>query len=436
MPKTQGLQSLAAKLIERDLTTAGRLLETLPEEEVVQTLSSLPPEIAASLVSQLQTAYAAELLQSAEPSLLKTIARQLEPAHAAAIFARLPHDTREAFIQHLPQKLKQAVREHLEFPENSVGRLMSTQLLAFRETTRVRDAIEKIRSLAQKRYPLSYTYILNDADQLVGVINMRDLMLAQPSQSLEQVMRRDLFTLHPFTDCEEATSELSKRRYFAAPVVDSENRLLGIVRVEQLVQDVQDELASDIQQMFGAGKDERAFSPVTTSLRNRLPWLFVNLATAFLAAAVVAGFENIIAQLTVLAVFLPVVAGQGGNAGAQSLAIVMRGIVMREIPKHKIITLVFKETWLGVITGTITGLTTALIAWIWYQNPFLGLVVGLGMLVNLAAAGLAGAAIPLLMRKLHLDPAQCSSIILTTVTDVVGFFAFLGFASLFQSQLS
>ncbi len=188
-------------------------------------------------------------------------------------------------------------------------------------------------------------------------------MLAQPTQPLAEIMRRDLFTLHPFTDCEEATAELSKPRYFAAPVVDSEKRLLGIVRVEQLVQDVQDELASDIQQMFGAGKDERAFSPVTTSLRNRLPWLFVNLATAFLAAAVVAGFENIIAQLTVLAVFLPVVAGQGGNAGAQSLAIVMRGIVMREIPKHKILPLVMKETWLGVITGTITGITTALIAW-------------------------------------------------------------------------
>jgi magnesium transporter len=157
MPTTQGLQSLAAKLIERDLGTAGRLLETLPEHDAVQTLGSRPPELAASLVSQLQTAYAAELLQSAEPGLLKTIARQLEPAHAAAIFARLPHDTRETFIQHLTPKLKQAVREHLEFPENSVGRLMSTQLLAFRENTRVRDAIEKIRALAQKRYPSPHT---------------------------------------------------------------------------------------------------------------------------------------------------------------------------------------------------------------------------------------------------------------------------------------
>jgi len=171
------------------------------------------------------------------------------------------------------------------------------------------------------------------------------------------------------------------------------------------------------------------------SLRKRLPWLHVNLATAFLAAYVVSLFEDTIARITVLAVFLPVVAGQGGNAGAQSLAIVMRSLVMREIPSDRVLALIAKEGLLGTITGAVTGIVTGLVAWLWQGNPILGVVIGLGMVVNLFFAGLAGAAIPVVMKSFGLDPAQCSSIILTTITDVVGFVAFLGFAVLFQQFL-
>jgi magnesium transporter len=202
-----------------------------------------------------------------------------------------------------------------------------------------------------------------------------------------------------------------------------------------MIRGVQEDVTKDIQQMFGAGRDEKVFSSIWFSLKKRLPWLHVNLATAFMAAAVVAMFEGIIAKLTVLAVFLPVVAGQGGNAGAQSLAVVMRGIVMREIPKNKKLTLIMKEGKLGAINGATIGLVTAMMAWTWYGSPYLGLVIGLGMLVNLICAGLSGAAIPLLMKRIGIDPAQSSSIVLTTVTDIVGFFAFLSFAVLFQNYL-
>jgi magnesium transporter len=171
-------------------------------------------------------------------------------------------------------------------------------------------------------------------------------------------------------------------------------------------------------------------------MRKRLPWLHVNLATAFAAAGVVAIFEDIIHQITALAIFLPVVAGQGGNAGAQTLAVVMRGLVMREISKGKFKRLILKEGTIGCINGIVIGLVTAAIAWLWRGDPFLGVVVGLGMIVNLIAAGLSGAAIPIAMKKLGADPAQSSSIILTTITDVVGFFSFLSFAVLFQKLIS
>ena len=202
-----------------------------------------------------------------------------------------------------------------------------------------------------------------------------------------------------------------------------------------MLQGIQEEATKDLQKMFGAGGDERVFSSTLFSIKKRLPWLHVNLATAFLAAAVVALFEGMIAKLTILAVFLPVIAGQGGNAGAQSLAVVMRGLVMREISPDKTFSLILKECRLGAINGAVIGTVTAFIAWVWQGNPYFGLVIGLGMFINLIFAGLAGASIPILMKRLGWDPAQSSNIILTTVTDVLGFFAFLSLAVLFQNYL-
>lgn len=426
---------LVRRYFETDLQGATRTLETMGEEGVVAILKSLPPATAAKAIRQLQVTFAAEMLKDAEEDLFREIAAELEPSHAATVFMHLPQQARDRFLQVMPERLKREVQEHLTFPEGSAGRLMTTTFISLRENMTVAEATDRIRQLAQKRMPASYAYVVDDGERLVGVMNMRDLLLAMPNERIGKVMRRDLFVLHAFTDREQAASELAKRRYFAAPVVDSENRMLGIIKAEQLLAGVQQEMTEDIQKMFGAGGDERAFSPIGYSLRKRLPWLHVNLATAFLAAAVVALFEDTIAKITVLAVFLPVVAGQGGNAGAQSLAIVMRGLVMREIPRDRVRRLVWKEGLLGLITGTVTGVVTALVAWAWHGNPFLGVVIGLGMIVNLFFAGLAGAAIPVLMRAFGLDPAQCSSIILTTVTDVVGFLAFLGFAVLFQGYL-
>jgi magnesium transporter len=407
----------------------------MDEGDVVEVLRQLPPSVAGRAVRHLQVTYAAALLREAEADLFVEIARELEPQHAAAIFMHLPQEARERFLQHLPEKLKRDVQEQLTFPDDSVGRMMSTQFLTLRQDMSVREAIERIRSVAARRFPASYVYVVDGEDHLVGVMNMRDLMLANPEQKIADVMRKEVFALPCFTEREQAAAELSKRRYFAAPVVDAENRMLGVVKAEQLLAGMQEDLTGDIQTMFGAGADERVTSSIAFSLSRRLPWLHVNLLTAFLAAGVVAMFEDAIARMTVLAVFLPVVAGQGGNAGAQSLAIVMRGLVMREVPRGGARRVIVKEALLGCVSGAATGAVTAVIAWLWYGNPWLGLVIGIAMVINLFAAGLAGAAIPMVMRAMRLDPAQSSSIVLTTVTDVVGFFAFLGLAMGFESLI-
>jgi magnesium transporter len=435
MTEKSALLSITHKFFEHDLENAVHLLESMTEEEAVEILKAIPMTLAVRVVKVLQISYAATLLKDADDVFLSQITSHLDPSFAASILMRLPMDARERMTKHISEKLKGQIRELLEYPEDSIGRTMTTDFIALRGNSLAEEAIDKIRLLAKRRFPSSYVYVVDDENRLIGVLNMRDLMLAAPDETLNEISRKDIFTLHCFTDRQEAANELAKRKFFAAPVVDSDNHVLGIIKAERMIHGVQEEATKDIQRMFGAGGDERVSSSILFSLKKRLPWLHINLVTAFMAAGVVAMFEGIIAKLTILAVFLPVVAGQGGNAGAQSLAVVMRGIVMREIPKDKMLHLVFKEGKIGAINGVVIGAVTAVVAWLWYGNPFLGLVIGLGMLVNLIFAGLSGASIPLIMKQVGIDPAQSSSIILTTVTDVLGFLAFLGFAVMFQNFL-
>lgn len=431
----QPLLPLVEKFFENDPVRASHTLETLDDDEAVQVLQTLPTSLAAEAFRILNDPLAAKLLEKLPIDLFIDIVEKLDAEKAASLLLEIAPDKRDFFLGCMDEKMKAKIQELLSYPEDSAARVMTTRFIAFHEDVKVKDAIEKIRQMAKKDSAASYTYVVDQEHKLIGVMNMRDVILADPNAMLRDVMRREIFSIDGFMDRERVAQELSKRRFFAAPVVDPQGRLIGVIKAEQLLDDVQEEAAEDIQRMFGAGGDERTFSSVIFSLKKRLPWLHVNLATAFLAASVVALFEDTIAKITVLAVYLPVVAGQGGNAGAQSLAVVMRGLVMREIPAGRVKGLIFKETLVGLINGLVIGLVTALAAWLWQGNPYLGIVIGLGMIVNLTVAGFAGAAIPITMKAIRLDPAQCSNIILTTVTDVMGFFAFLGFAVLFQQWL-
>jgi magnesium transporter len=429
------LLPLVKRYFERDPLAAAHALETMDTEEAAKVLQALPPYMAVEALNHMSDAYAGELLEKVPSAIFKKIGNRLDSQKTASILLGFSNDMRQEFLALLDEKQKREVQDLLLFPQDSAGRVMSTKFIAFHGDTRVKDAVEKIRSIARKGSSVSYIYVIDSVGLLKGIMNMRDMLLADRNVSLKSIMREDVFSVNCMEDVQQVANALADRKYFVAPVVDNENRLLGVVKADELIGDVQEAVSEDIQKMVGVGGDEKAFSPISKSLKTRLPWLHVNLATAFMAAFVVAIFEDIIAKITILAVFLPVVAGQGGNAGAQSLAIVMRGLVMREIPKNKAKKLILKETWIGVINGVVIGIVTGLVAWFWQGNPYLGIVIGLGMVVNLTVAGLSGAIIPLTMKKLHLDPAQCSSIILTTVTDVMGFFAFLGFAVLFRNYL-
>ena len=435
MPTQTALLPFAEKYFEKDPVSASHSLESLSEEGAIAVLRALPSKHAARAFSHFQPHFAAAILRNVSAELFDEITAHLDPLQGAAVFAHLAPGDREKILQRLPQKIKDQISELMTFPVNSAGRMMSTSFIAFWDDLTVEEAVQRIRVLAHKKETPFYAYVVNKQNHLIGVMNMRDLLLAESQSLLSQVMRKNVFSVNALMDREEVVRLSDKRKFFAVPVVDSEQRLIGVIDAGNLLHGVKEDATEDFQKMFGAGGDERVFSPVGFSLRKRLPWLHVNLATAFLAAFVVGCFQGIIAKITVLAVFLPVVAGQGGNAGAQSLAVVMRGLVLKEIPFHKAWQLIFRESWIGVVNGVVIGVVTALITWLWQGNPFLGVVVGLAMLVNLAMAGFSGAAIPVSMKAIGLDPAQCSNIILTTITDVMGFLAFLGFATLFQGYL-
>lgn len=414
----------AAHAIETlDEDTAAGLMEAIPRRELKKVLPLLSPTLISAIVEELPPTRVARLLENAGAE------------SCSAALLSLAEERREGFLAALPEELREQMRELLTFPESSVGQIMRTDYTAFSETLTVREAIARLRRRSRKNRNPSNIFVVGPESHLIGVISVRDLIVADDDARLSALMVTDVMSVGPFDEEGTALRTLSGQGFTTLPVIDAQGRLIGVVRATQLLADARMSASKDLQKLFGAGRDERAFSPVGFCLRKRLPWLHINLATAFLAAAVVAMFEDVIAKVTVLAIYLPVVAGQGGNAGAQSLAVVMRGLVMREIPDAQTKRLLIKESSIGVVNGIVLGLVTAAIAWAWNGNPYLGVVIGLAMIVNLAVAGLAGAAIPLMMRKFGLDPAQSSSIVLTTVTDVVGFFSFLGIAVLMQDLL-
>jgi magnesium transporter len=425
------LEFYVKKFSEYDPVISAHVIETLDVDDSAEVLKSLPAEVSKTIFENLQNEYAALLLGELPDELAGEIIRGMEPLKVSLIVSVCPMALKNKIALNLTEKQKREIGELLEYPRDSVGYIMSPIFLALREDLRISDAVNKIKAMAgQEHMPLSYVYVVDAESKLAGVLSMRDLLIREPHRQLSEVMIKNVFYLNAFMNAEDAASIVSKQKFFAVPVVDNTNKLVGIVNTSQLLSDMQEEAATDIQTIFGVSSEERPFSSTFFSLKKRLPWLNINLATAFLAGAVVAVFESTIAKLTVLAIFLPIVAGQAGNGGAQSLAVVMRGLVMREISMRDFPKLLWKEMLLGLINGVAIGIVTAVIAYIWKGDPTLGLVVCLAMIINLIIAGLSGAVIPIGLKSFGLDPAQSSMIILTTVTDVVGFFVFLGLATI------
>jgi magnesium transporter len=287
----------------------------------------------------------------------------------------------------------------------------------------------RARAEAQQE-DVSYLYVTDSDQKLMGVVSLRDLVFRKPHRRIEEIMNREVKSVRVDADQEEIARQFEHYHYLGLPVVDYTGRLAGIVRANDVLEIAQEEATEDMQLMVGLSGEERALTPWRKSMRTRLPWLYINLATAFLAAAVVGFFEDTIARWTVLAVFLPIVAGQGGNSGAQTLTVIIRELALGEISPGDGRKAFVKEIVLGVANGFAIGIVVGVISYLWKGEAMLGIVVGLAMLLNMIAAAMSGVLIPFGLKAFKIDPALASSIFVTTVTDVAGFFFFLGLATL------
>lgn len=411
---------------------AGPLLESFGIDEIIRLIESIPPNAIAVLLSAMNPAAAAETLGALPEELGIQVVGKTSPGDAASLLARLAQDRREAIIERLAHPLAKEIRLFMEYPAESVGSLMDAGVFALPEDLTVEEAVAQVRVRAPK--DLHDIYVIDRNRHLVGMFSVRDLLLTH-KERLQSLMRRDVPTIHPMENREEIVDLFAGRRLLTIPVVDLDGRLLGVIKNEDIVKASQEDATADLQTMVGASKDERALSPLWFSVRKRLGWLQVNLVTAFLAAFVVGMFEGVIAQFTALAVLLPVVAGQSGNTGAQSLAVVMRGLALRDIRPTQWLRVITKEFGVALLNGIAVAATTCAAVYWWSHSPGLTMVIGISMVTSMCIAGLAGAVIPIILKSLNQDPAQSSSIILTTVTDVFGFLSFLGLATIFAHLL-
>jgi magnesium transporter len=426
-------EALVREYLRSFSAEAASHLNRLEAAEVRPIFLAEPVSVQRDLLLHLSPGPAARLLEQLDESSFAKLFARLDPGRALPILARLADDVLEERLSQLPTGLAQEYRELLSYPQNTAGSLMDPKVAAFHPHETVKHVLDRIRKARDRR--ILDVCVVDDEGRLTGVVPLQHVAVAEPTQQVQDLIEGEPIAATSMDPREDIVALFEQRKLASLPVVDSERRLLGIIRYGALVEAAQEEMSSDLQSMFGAGKDERALSSVAFAVRKRLPWLEINLATAFLAATVVGLFEGTIAKFTALAVFLPVVAGQSGNTGSQALAVTMRGLALREIRTRHWLRVAGKEVGAGLLNGIVVAATTSLVVYIWMSSAGLAAVIGVAMVFSMILAGLSGAVIPIALQALGQDPAQSSSIVLTTVTDIVGFLSFLGLATLFSAFL-
>lgn len=419
--------------IERFPSEAAIYLEQLPDKVIAGVLTEQTVTTTIKIWERLSPIIAGKILLLIEPAMAYQILGHINPNHGAAILGTLTEAEQQHFLAHTDSGARFDLERAMAYPKESAGAMMGTKVVYYTAEMSVKEALSKLK--AQRKPGVRVIFLVDGNRKLTGMLELQDLALASKDSRLGELMKPVKAYVESITSREEIVEIFEKNRVTELPVVDFEGRLIGIVRHYKLIEAAKEESSADLQTMFGVSKDERALSVASFAVKKRLPWLQINLATAFLAATVVGFFESTIAQYTALAILLPVVAGQSGNTGAQALAVTMRGLALREVWPRQWRSLVRKELGAGLWNGVAVALTTALGVYIWSQSPGLCLIISLSMVISMIIASISGAMIPLLLLKAGHDPATSSSIFLTTVTDVMGFFCFLGIATLMLGLL-
>ena len=434
MGATPNLLNLLQKQHPADLA---QIFSELPEKERHATFNVLvdkAPKLAMEAISEIGPEKGAELLALRSAEEIARLTQEIPSDDAAALIDNLPEELSTVVLNLIRPKPGGGVSELLEYEQKTAGRLMNPNVFALAEDLTAGESITALQN-ARDVEMVFYLYVVDERRHLVGVVSLRRLLLVPPDTPLKRIMTTEVYSARVDTDQEEVARQVASYNLLAIPVVDSENKLAGVITVDDVIDVIKDEATEDVFRLAGVSIEDGVLTPPLESLRRRLPWLGVNLVTAFLAAWVVGRFEGTIRQVSVLAVLMPIVAGMGGNSATQTLAVIVRGIALGELTWSNARQALFKEGLVGLGNGVALGAVAALVAWAWWRNPVLGLVLGLAMIINMFIAATAGTLIPLGLRALRIDPALASSVFITTLTDVFGFLSFLGLATLFLQYL-
>ncbi|HEX32431.1 MAG TPA: magnesium transporter [Candidatus Acetothermia bacterium] len=418
------------KVLLRDLllkhpADVAEVLSQLSDEKATELLHRLfLRQAAAEPLGEMEPEDSAELLSEIDRDEAIKILSRMDPDDAVDVLDELPDDVQEELLSRLGKEDAQVLSNLLTYPPDTAGGLMSPEVVALPLDMTAQEAIDFLRKKVEEVETIYYAYAVDEEGHLQGVFSLRDMALAQPNTRLSNLLKKDAISVPVDADAEDVAHLFDKYNYYALPVVDKDKKLLGVITIDDVIDVMREEATEDIYLSQGVPLEERVDTPWYESIKSRMPWLYFNLFTAFLAASVVGAFESTIAKFAVLAFFMPIIAGQGGNAGMQTVTIVTRGIALGEVPKGEGWHILRKELLLGLLNGLAMGIVVGAVGFIWKRAISLGLVVFLAMMFNMITAGIVGTIIPLGLRAIRQDPALASSIFLTTFTDTLGF-AFL-----------
>jgi len=427
-------ERLADVLADAHAADVSSVIRELLLPDQVRVFRLLSPQHAGAVLSELDDQTLIDLVRALDEEEVSRILDHMPPDHVVEVVEELPKEEADKILDLMEEEKSEEVQELLEYDEGTAGRLMSTDFVAVPEATTVAQAIEHIRKSATGDDAF-YLYVVDDHDHLVGLVPLHRLLTADPGTPVRMIRNEDVQSVTVDTDQEEVARLVQRYNLREMPVVDSSHRLLGTITVDDVIDVIREEATEDIQRLGGAAGDETVLDPPRAVFGKRLVWRLINLGTAVLAASVIGVFETSIQALATLAVFMPIVASMGGIGTTQTATVVVRGIALGDMTPGVIMRVLRKELWLGATTGLANGLVVAVIAYAWKGQVLLSFVLGVALLFNMLVAAVVGTLVPLALKAFRVDPAIASSVIITTFTDVFGFFSFLGLATVLMKFL-
>ncbi|NLP52229.1 magnesium transporter [Bacillus sp. RO1] len=431
--KRKAFQDIIEELQPYD---TGVIYQQLPEKHKVRFLTYLTIEQLTALIQELNQELQLEVLQKIGVEKSAKVMDRMDNDDLATLFDEMDPEVKGRFLAKMNKEESSAVQDLMKYEAETAGRLMTNRYVWIPQEYTVREVVDKLKSFAELAETINYLYVIDEEKRLVGVVSYRDLILADAHEKIQEIMFSRVISVHVDTDQEEVANVIERYDFLAVPVVDDEKTLIGIITVDDVIDVVIQEANEDIEKLSASGKDIDFDTPALVASARRLPWLILLLFIGLISGSIISGFEDTLGTVVALAFFMPMIAGMTGNTGTQSLAVIVRGLISRDLDKKLVTKVVLRELGVGITIGVTCAFLIAIIAFVWRGDLILGMVVGVSLFFTLIIGTLAGTIIPLILYKLNIDPAIASGPLITTVNDILSLLIYFGIATAFLSYLA